>query len=539
MKRAMVLLIGLTCAVATEDGLTARAEAQISADVMIKPRPLLQKKPYPPWPRRARLGVKLMPEWAYSLRPREMLKLGVTAQDLFELGLHPRELRALGIRPHGQGLRDLSLWPPEPKWPGVISAGQLAKALRQLCPIFIPAKRIRRYAEWITQYSAHFDVDPLLVSALIFQQSQCRARKENSWGVGLAMINPPMYRTRIRAGSFRFWVRNGDGWQKQRLAMNRFAYNRQHLHHAEANIYFAAGILAVYQRQCPDMDHGFGSVPHRHPVSHFIWGDQVRGAGPEDQILRARRRLIEYLSDTPRPARGRYKQLRLVSPLDGAPHKITSNLGDDRDNGRRQHTGLDFDSVKGEPVRAIAEGVVELAGVDRKQNRLRPLDPKLTRMVPPMRMGPRGLLVVVRHAGDLTSSYMHLSAYVVHTGQRVKAGEILGYVGRTGMRESEAHLHFGMRAKEQHLDPMVHLRPFLFPPEATYVGSNYKAHQRRRRKRREKNRRLGRRRGGGSRCRATKDRPCPRGTRAGMHPGGRPDKSPEKPPTRYPSARPF
>jgi murein DD-endopeptidase MepM/ murein hydrolase activator NlpD len=227
-------------------------------------------------------------------------------------------------------------------------------------------------------------------------------------------------------------------------------------------------------------------VPHRHAVSHFIWGDRVRGAGPEDRVLRARRRLIGYYNARPVAALGRFRDLPLSCPLDGAPRKTTSGLGDDREGGKRRHTGVDLDSEQGEPVRAVADGKVVLAGVDRGANRLRPLDPKLTRLVPAARMGPRGLLVVVEHARKLTSHYMHLSAYVVRTGQRVKGGQLLGYVGRTGMQESEAHLHLGLQHKNKHIDPLVHLRPYLFAPTATYVGSNYQTYQRQQRKLRER-----------------------------------------------------
>jgi murein DD-endopeptidase MepM/ murein hydrolase activator NlpD len=304
-----------------------------------------------------------------------------------------------------------------------------------------------------------------------------------------------MHGPRIRDGRYHYWVLDAGRWRPRQLAMDRFPFNRKSLLRPEVNIYFAAGILAVLSQQCPAMDSGFGSVPHRHPVSHFVWGDRVRGAGIEDRILRARRRLIIYYSGQPIPALGRFKDLPLHCPLDGPPRKITSGLGDDRDGGKRRHTGVDFDSSRGEPVRAIADGTVTLAGVDIRRNRLRPLDPRLTRLVPAPSMGPRGLLVTIEHARGLVSSYMHLMAYVVRTGQRVKSGQLIGYVGRSGMKESDAHLHLGLQHDGRHIDPIPLLGPYVFPPNATYVGRNYLAQQRKRRKARfRRARHLGRRR---------------------------------------------
>jgi hypothetical protein len=330
--------------------------------------------------------------------------------------------------------------------------------------------RLVHLARWIVRHSAHFGVDPTLVSALIYHQSRCREHHRSSYGLGLAQINLGMHNRHLRRGRYRFWVQKNGRWRFRSQQMDRFPFTRRLLLQDEPNIYFAAGILSVLEKQCPALDGTFGSVPHRHPVSHFIWGDRVRDAGAEDQILRARRRLIGYLGGGRPRALGRHLTLPLGSPLDGPPLKVTSGFGDDREGGRRRHTGIDLASYFGEPVRAVAPGRVTLAGVDLGRARLRSLAPDRVGVVRPSQLGPRGLLVTILHPGGLVSEYMHLSAYVVHKGQEVKRGQLLGYVGRSGIKESDAHLHFGLRHDGHALDPVPLLQPHVFPADATYVG---------------------------------------------------------------------
>jgi len=72
--------------------------------------------------------------------------------------------------------------------------------------------------------------------------------------------------------------------------------------------------------------------------------------------------------------------------------------------------------------------------------------------------------VMLDHGRGLTSLYAHLATYVVESGQRVQAGELLGYVGRSGMRASDAHLHFGLFADGAAIDPLPVLAPYAVAP---------------------------------------------------------------------------
>jgi hypothetical protein len=65
---------------------------------------------------------------------------------------------------------------------------------------------------------------------------------------------------------------------------------------------------------------------------------------------------------------------------------------------------------------------------------------------------------------------MHLLNYLVQNGQWVKAGQIIGHVGDTGIKIDVPHLHFQMRDNGEIIDPLVHLRPYLIGPKETYRG---------------------------------------------------------------------
>jgi murein DD-endopeptidase MepM/ murein hydrolase activator NlpD len=249
-------------------------------------------------------------------------------------------------------------------------------------------------------------------------------------------------------------------------------------------MYFTAAFLKIFAEQSPALGHAFGSVEHRHFVSHFLWGDRVRGRGEEDRVLTARRRVIQYYRGDPSPARGRFKSVVIQLPVDGTPRKITSDMGDPRDGGRRRHRGVDFDGPRGEPVRAVADGTVEFAGVDLKRGTSKLLTPRQSKGFDKKLMGNGGFMVTLRHADGLTSAYMHLDDFAVVRGQKVARGALLGHVGRTGISESPAHLHFEFRADGRHIDPMPLFGDMVFKPTETYRGRrlDYEEHRKKRRR---------------------------------------------------------
>jgi murein DD-endopeptidase MepM/ murein hydrolase activator NlpD len=67
-----------------------------------------------------------------------------------------------------------------------------------------------------------------------------------------------------------------------------------------------------------------------------------------------------------------------------------------------------------------------------------------------------GRTIIVRHSDVLTTVYSHLGAYNVWRGKKVKQGELLGWMGRSG-RVTGVHLHFEVRVNGKHVNPFVFL----------------------------------------------------------------------------------
>jgi murein DD-endopeptidase MepM/ murein hydrolase activator NlpD len=103
-------------------------------------------------------------------------------------------------------------------------------------------------------------------------------------------------------------------------------------------------------------------------------------------------------------------------PLDG---HITSPFG--MRHGRL-HAGVDIKGLKGDPIVAAADGQVLLSKRKRAY----------------------GVVAIVGHDHDTQTLYAHMLRLAVREGQFVRAGELLGYVGRTG-RATGYHLHFETR----------------------------------------------------------------------------------------------
>jgi len=96
----------------------------------------------------------------------------------------------------------------------------------------------------------------------------------------------------------------------------------------------------------------------------------------------------------------------------------------------RQHNGTDYGAPTGTAVRSVGDGTVEMAGW---QNGF-------------------GNVVQVRHGGDRSTVYAHLSKIDVKKGQRIEQGQRIGAVGATGWATGP-HLHFEFRVGGRHVDP--------------------------------------------------------------------------------------
>ncbi|MEA3245097.1 MAG: M23 family metallopeptidase [Gemmatimonadota bacterium] len=130
----------------------------------------------------------------------------------------------------------------------------------------------------------------------------------------------------------------------------------------------------------------------------------------------------------------------LHSPIDFA--RVTSSFGMRFHpilKIRRPHRGVDYGAVSGTPVRVIGDGTVTRVGSDP---------------------GGFGNVVEVRHPNGFVTRYAHLRGFnrqVARYGARVKQGEVIGYVGMTGLATAP-HLHFEILVRGSQTNPAAALR---------------------------------------------------------------------------------
>jgi murein DD-endopeptidase MepM/ murein hydrolase activator NlpD len=98
----------------------------------------------------------------------------------------------------------------------------------------------------------------------------------------------------------------------------------------------------------------------------------------------------------------------------------------------RDHDGIDYAASSGSPVMSVGDGVVVRAG----------------------NAGGYGRLVEIRHGDGLITRYAHLRGFGsgVRAGARVTQGQVIGYVGKTGLATGP-HLHFEFRVNGVARDP--------------------------------------------------------------------------------------
>ena len=355
-------------------------------------------------------------------------------------------------------------WPHEPRSPEVVDVERLSHALTVACRRMPPGQSLR-YATWIDRYATEFRVDPFLIAAIMVRRTRgwCNPNLEGGDGeLGLTQIPPDLYRQEWRDGQLVFQVRESGTWIEKVLPAPRLM-DPARLHDPSQNLYAAAALLRLWTDQEESVHQIFEQVPHRHPVSHFAWGDQVESDRHEDQVLTDRRRILEYYGAIPPAPPIERLGLQMGSPLDGAPRVVSSGIGSPRDGGERRHRGIDFESLPHEPVRVIADGEVIFSGIDLpgRASQLLRVDEFGGRSR--RGLGAGGFFVCVRHPREgqepLTSCYMHLHTVALERGMKVRRGDLVGTVGRTGMRLSAAHLHFELRGPTGHLNPRDVLPP--------------------------------------------------------------------------------
>ena len=104
----------------------------------------------------------------------------------------------------------------------------------------------------------------------------------------------------------------------------------------------------------------------------------------------------------------------------------------------RAHRGVDYAASRGTPIRATADGKVDLAG----------------------QKGGYGKTVILSHAGRFTTLYAHMTGFAkgIKRGARVQQGQVIGYIGSSGLATGP-HLHYEFRLDGVHRNPLTYKTP--------------------------------------------------------------------------------
>ena len=159
-------------------------------------------------------------------------------------------------------------------------------------------------------------------------------------------------------------------------------------------------------------------------------------------------RAARYRDDYYTPDGRSVRKAFIRAPVDFT--RISSNFNPARRhpvlNTIRAHRGVDYAAPIGTPVHAAGDGKIVFRGV----------------------RGGFGNAVVIQHGGNISTLYGHLSRFgKPRIGSRVKQGDIIGYVGKTGLATGP-HLHYEYRVNGVHRNPRTVPLPPADPVPAQY-----------------------------------------------------------------------
>lgn len=115
----------------------------------------------------------------------------------------------------------------------------------------------------------------------------------------------------------------------------------------------------------------------------------------------------------------------------------------------RPHRGVDYAAATGTPILATGDGKVDFVGTK----------------------GGYGRTVVLSHGGRYTTLFAHMSSYKkgIRAGQRVRQGEVIGYIGSSGLATGP-HLHYEFRVDGVHKNPLTVTLPKAEPIPSQYLA---------------------------------------------------------------------
>ena len=163
---------------------------------------------------------------------------------------------------------------------------------------------------------------------------------------------------------------------------------------------------------------------------------------------------IRFIDDNQRsdyftPTGNSVRKAFIRAPVDFT--RISSNFNPNRRhpilNKIRAHRGVDYAAPRGTPIKASGDGKVIFRGTKSGY----------------------GKTVILQHGGNITTLYAHMSSFIakVGVGSRVRQGQTIGFVGKTGLATAN-HLHYEYRLNGVHRNPRTVSLPDAEPIEERY-----------------------------------------------------------------------
>ena len=211
-------------------------------------------------------------------------------------------------------------------------------------------------------------------------------------------------------------------------------------------VYFEASPIPEEQRRA-----GFGGVNRYRDLEGYDNSDLVINTAKRLDIL-TKQTVVQSrsLDEIERLAANKAALIEAIPTIQPVKNKdltrIASGFGyrsDPFTKARKMHFGMDFTAKRGTPVYATGNGVVKRAD---------------------SRSSGFGKHIRIDHGFGYVSLYAHLSKYNVRRGQKVKRGDIIGYVGNTG-RSAGPHLHYEIIKDNKKINPLNFYYGNLSPEE--------------------------------------------------------------------------
>lgn len=211
-------------------------------------------------------------------------------------------------------------------------------------------------------------------------------------------------------------------------------------------LYFEASPIPEEQRRA-----GFGGVNRYQALEGFDNSKIIKNTTRRLEILQKQMVVqSKSLDEITKLAENKEKLLATIPAIQPVNNKdlkrMASGFGwrtDPFTKARKMHWGMDFSASRGTPVYATGDGVVK-----RSDNKA----------------AGYGNHIRIEHGFGYESLYAHLSKYNVRKGQKVKRGDLIGYVGSTGRSEAP-HLHYEVFKDGQRINPINFYYGSLTPAE--------------------------------------------------------------------------